>query len=192
VQDSWLHEHWDQFDEPRDFFQLGAKGLPPLLYANAAVPADRATIDPEETAMTILDTTIAHAIGGRDGRACSDDGRLALVFLEALGGKVERSDLVQLFAGCVASTVAIADRGLDAAAVSAGPAQALRAGRYAYAKAITARRRSPDRDPQLAEVRLRPSLCRSYRKTGSEQETPAGIELRPPGARAGPTCAGRE
>jgi predicted SnoaL-like aldol condensation-catalyzing enzyme len=41
VRDGQLHEHWDQFDWPRAFVQLGVEGLPAPFYAIAAAPADR-------------------------------------------------------------------------------------------------------------------------------------------------------
>ena len=36
-----LGEHWDQFDWPRAFAQLGVKGMPQAFYDLAAKPADR-------------------------------------------------------------------------------------------------------------------------------------------------------
>jgi len=41
VKDGQLYEHWDQFDWPRAFVQMGIKGLPEPFYAIAAAPADR-------------------------------------------------------------------------------------------------------------------------------------------------------
>lgn len=41
VRDGMLYEHWDQFDWPRAFVQLGIKGLPQPFYAVAAQPYDR-------------------------------------------------------------------------------------------------------------------------------------------------------
>ena len=39
--DGMLHEHWDQFDWPRAFVQLGVEGLPQPFYDVAAEPYDR-------------------------------------------------------------------------------------------------------------------------------------------------------
>lgn len=39
VRDGMLYEHWDQFDWPRAFAQLGVQGLPAPLYSVAAIPA---------------------------------------------------------------------------------------------------------------------------------------------------------
>lgn len=41
VRDGQLYEHWDQFDWPRAFVQMGVKGLPAPFYDIAAAPADR-------------------------------------------------------------------------------------------------------------------------------------------------------
>jgi predicted SnoaL-like aldol condensation-catalyzing enzyme len=41
VRDGQLHEHWDQFDWPRAFVQLGIEGLPQPFYDLAAQPYDR-------------------------------------------------------------------------------------------------------------------------------------------------------
>ncbi len=41
VKDGQLYEHWDQFDWPRAFAQLGVKGMPQVFYDLAAKPADR-------------------------------------------------------------------------------------------------------------------------------------------------------
>ena len=41
VRDGQLYEHWDQFDWPRAFVQMGVKGLPAPFYDIAAQPADR-------------------------------------------------------------------------------------------------------------------------------------------------------
>ncbi len=41
VRDGQLYEHWDQFDWPRAFAQLGVKGMPQPFYDLAAKPADR-------------------------------------------------------------------------------------------------------------------------------------------------------
>ncbi|WP_375449522.1 ester cyclase [uncultured Devosia sp.] len=41
VRDGQLYEHWDQFDWPRAFVQLGVKGLPQPFYDVAAQPYDR-------------------------------------------------------------------------------------------------------------------------------------------------------
>lgn len=41
VKDGQLYEHWDQFDWPRAFAQLGVKGMPQPFYDLAAQPADR-------------------------------------------------------------------------------------------------------------------------------------------------------
>jgi predicted SnoaL-like aldol condensation-catalyzing enzyme len=41
VRDGQLYEHWDQFDWPRAFVQLGIQGLPQPFYAVAAQPYDR-------------------------------------------------------------------------------------------------------------------------------------------------------
>jgi steroid delta-isomerase-like uncharacterized protein len=41
VRDGQLYEHWDQFDWPRAFVQLGVQGLPQPFYAVAAQPYDR-------------------------------------------------------------------------------------------------------------------------------------------------------
>lgn len=41
VRDGQLYEHWDQFDWPRAFVQLGVKGLPQPFYDVAAKPYDR-------------------------------------------------------------------------------------------------------------------------------------------------------
>lgn len=41
VRDGQLYEHWDQFDWPRAFAQLGVKGMPQPFYDLAAQPADR-------------------------------------------------------------------------------------------------------------------------------------------------------
>jgi predicted SnoaL-like aldol condensation-catalyzing enzyme len=41
VRDGQLHEHWDQFDWPRAFVQLGVQGLPQPFYDVAAKPYDR-------------------------------------------------------------------------------------------------------------------------------------------------------
>lgn len=41
VRDGQLYEHWDQFDWPRAFVQLGIKGLPQPFYDVAARPYDR-------------------------------------------------------------------------------------------------------------------------------------------------------
>ncbi len=41
VRDGQLYEHWDQFDWPRAFVQLGVKGLPQPFYDVAARPYDR-------------------------------------------------------------------------------------------------------------------------------------------------------
>lgn len=41
VRDGKLYEHWDQFDWPRAFAQLGVKGMPKPFYDLAAKPADR-------------------------------------------------------------------------------------------------------------------------------------------------------
>lgn len=41
VRDGQLHEHWDQFDWPRAFVQLGVKGLPQPFYDIAARPYSR-------------------------------------------------------------------------------------------------------------------------------------------------------
>jgi steroid delta-isomerase-like uncharacterized protein len=41
VRDGQLHEHWDQFDWPRAFAQLGVTGMPQVFYDLAAQPADR-------------------------------------------------------------------------------------------------------------------------------------------------------
>ena len=41
VRDGQLYEHWDQFDWPRAFVQLGVQGLPQPVYEVAARPYDR-------------------------------------------------------------------------------------------------------------------------------------------------------
>jgi predicted ester cyclase len=41
VRDGQLREHWDQFDWPRAFVQLGVQGLPQPFYDVAARPYDR-------------------------------------------------------------------------------------------------------------------------------------------------------
>ncbi|MGL4237848.1 ester cyclase [Tabrizicola sp.] len=41
VRDGQLYEHWDQFDWPRAFAQLGVQGMPQVFYDLAAQPADR-------------------------------------------------------------------------------------------------------------------------------------------------------
>ena len=41
VRDGQLYEHWDQFNWPRAFVQLGVQGLPQPFYAVAAQPYDR-------------------------------------------------------------------------------------------------------------------------------------------------------
>jgi predicted ester cyclase len=41
VRDGQLYEHWDQFDWPRAFVQLGVEGLPQPFYDIAAKPYDR-------------------------------------------------------------------------------------------------------------------------------------------------------
>jgi steroid delta-isomerase-like uncharacterized protein len=41
VRDGQLYEHWDQFDWPRAFAQLGVEGMPQPFYDLAAQPADR-------------------------------------------------------------------------------------------------------------------------------------------------------
>ena len=41
VRDGQLYEHWDQFDWPRAFVQLGVQGLPQPFYDVAAKPYDR-------------------------------------------------------------------------------------------------------------------------------------------------------
>jgi predicted ester cyclase len=41
VKDGQLYEHWDQFDWPRAFAQLGVQGMPQPFYDLAAQPADR-------------------------------------------------------------------------------------------------------------------------------------------------------
>lgn len=41
VRNGQLYEHWDQFDWPRAFAQLGVKGMPQPFYDLAAKPADR-------------------------------------------------------------------------------------------------------------------------------------------------------
>jgi predicted ester cyclase len=41
VKDGQLHEHWDQFDWPRAFVQLGVEGLPKPFYAVASQPYSR-------------------------------------------------------------------------------------------------------------------------------------------------------
>lgn len=41
VRDGQLYEHWDQFDWPRAFVQLGVQGLPQPFYDVAAQPYDR-------------------------------------------------------------------------------------------------------------------------------------------------------
>ncbi len=41
VRDGQLYEHWDQFDWPRAFVQLGVKGLPQPFYDVASNPYDR-------------------------------------------------------------------------------------------------------------------------------------------------------
>jgi len=41
VKDGQLYEHWDQFDWPRAFVQMGIEGLPAPFYSIAAAPADR-------------------------------------------------------------------------------------------------------------------------------------------------------
>lgn len=41
VKDGQLYEHWDQFDWPRVFVQMGVQGLPAPFYDIAAQPADR-------------------------------------------------------------------------------------------------------------------------------------------------------
>lgn len=41
VRGGQLHEHWDQFDWPRAFVQMGIQGLPAPFYDIAAAPADR-------------------------------------------------------------------------------------------------------------------------------------------------------
>lgn len=41
VRDGQLYEHWDQFDWPRAFAQLGVQGMPQPFYDLAAQPADR-------------------------------------------------------------------------------------------------------------------------------------------------------
>lgn len=41
VKDGQLYEHWDQFDWPRGFVQMGVQGLPAPFYSIAAAPADR-------------------------------------------------------------------------------------------------------------------------------------------------------
>ncbi len=41
VRGGQLYEHWDQFDWPRAFAQLGVKGMPQPFYVLAAQPADR-------------------------------------------------------------------------------------------------------------------------------------------------------
>ena len=41
VKDGKLQEHWDQFDWPRAFVQLGVKGLPQPFYDIAALPVRR-------------------------------------------------------------------------------------------------------------------------------------------------------
>jgi steroid delta-isomerase-like uncharacterized protein len=41
VRDGQLYEHWDQFDWPRAFVQLGIEGLPAPFYAVAQQPYDR-------------------------------------------------------------------------------------------------------------------------------------------------------
>ena len=41
VRDGQLYEHWDQFDWPRAFVQLGVEGLPQPFYDVAAKPYDR-------------------------------------------------------------------------------------------------------------------------------------------------------
>jgi predicted SnoaL-like aldol condensation-catalyzing enzyme len=41
VRDGQLYEHWDQFDWPRAFVQMGIKGLPAPFYDIAAQPVDR-------------------------------------------------------------------------------------------------------------------------------------------------------
>jgi steroid delta-isomerase-like uncharacterized protein len=41
VQNGQLYEHWDQFDWPRAFAQLGVEGMPRPFYDLAAKPADR-------------------------------------------------------------------------------------------------------------------------------------------------------
>lgn len=41
VRDGQLFEHWDQFDWPRAFVQLGVEGLPKPFYDIAAKPYDR-------------------------------------------------------------------------------------------------------------------------------------------------------
>lgn len=41
VRDGQLYEHWDQFDWPRAFVQLGVQGLPAPFYAVAQQPYDR-------------------------------------------------------------------------------------------------------------------------------------------------------
>lgn len=41
VRDGQLYEHWDQFDWPRAFAQLGVQGMPQPFYDIAARPADR-------------------------------------------------------------------------------------------------------------------------------------------------------
>ncbi len=41
VRDGMLYEHWDQFDWPRAFAQLGVQGLPAPFYSVAAIPTSR-------------------------------------------------------------------------------------------------------------------------------------------------------
>ena len=41
VKDGQLYEHWDQFDWPRVFAELGTQGLPPAFYDVAAQPYSR-------------------------------------------------------------------------------------------------------------------------------------------------------
>jgi len=41
VKDGQLYEHWDQFDWPRAFVQIGVEGLPQPFYDAAARPVDR-------------------------------------------------------------------------------------------------------------------------------------------------------
>jgi steroid delta-isomerase-like uncharacterized protein len=41
LKDGMLYEHWDQFDWPRAFVQLGVEGLPAPFYGVAAQPASR-------------------------------------------------------------------------------------------------------------------------------------------------------
>lgn len=41
VKDGMLYEHWDQFDWPRAFVQLGVEGLPAPFYDVASQPASR-------------------------------------------------------------------------------------------------------------------------------------------------------